>query len=368
MKIGIITHYDVHNHGAILQLNAFVKILAGKNIESYALQFEKNYDFIGHALKSKYNIGMHSIPIYMKYLQQQGVKKTAFNVKKKQLLEGFKKVHKLVGDYYAESPDLDAVCIGSDEVFALHTGPTPAFFGYALPSDYVFSYAASFGPTVLEDINTRHCSSFVKYGIGGLQEISVRDKNSKDIIEQLTGRIPQLVCDPVLLYGYGPEMRENVPVDLDNFLLIYAYDSNMNNDAEVQKIRDFAKRENLTVASVGFYHKWCDRNINVDPVQLLHYFKKAKHVVTDTFHGSVLSIVTNSNFAVIPRNNSNKLLNLLTEYGLTDRIVHARDSLPDILNNAIRFEAVNEELARRRAESMSFLEKCISDSISINKK
>ena len=27
MKIGIITHYDVHNHGALLQLNALVQVL-----------------------------------------------------------------------------------------------------------------------------------------------------------------------------------------------------------------------------------------------------------------------------------------------------------------------------------------------------
>lgn len=27
MKIGIITHYDVHNHGAILQMNALIKVL-----------------------------------------------------------------------------------------------------------------------------------------------------------------------------------------------------------------------------------------------------------------------------------------------------------------------------------------------------
>ena len=27
MKYGIITHYDVHNHGAVLQLNALVHVL-----------------------------------------------------------------------------------------------------------------------------------------------------------------------------------------------------------------------------------------------------------------------------------------------------------------------------------------------------
>ena len=31
MKYGIITHYDVHNHGALLQLNALKQILKCKS-------------------------------------------------------------------------------------------------------------------------------------------------------------------------------------------------------------------------------------------------------------------------------------------------------------------------------------------------
>ena len=60
MKFGIVTHYDVHNHGAVLQLTALVKVLARKGIEAKALQFDKNYDFLGVALKSKYDIASRS--------------------------------------------------------------------------------------------------------------------------------------------------------------------------------------------------------------------------------------------------------------------------------------------------------------------
>lgn len=55
MKYGIITHYDVHNHGAILQMNALIKVLKRDfNIDAQALRFDKNYDFMGRALKAKY--------------------------------------------------------------------------------------------------------------------------------------------------------------------------------------------------------------------------------------------------------------------------------------------------------------------------
>ena len=56
MKYGIITHYDVHNHGAVLQLNALVLALRKRyGVEAQALQFDKNYDFMGRELKAKYD-------------------------------------------------------------------------------------------------------------------------------------------------------------------------------------------------------------------------------------------------------------------------------------------------------------------------
>lgn len=61
MRIGIITHYDVHNHGALLQLNALIKILSKQGIQAQALQYDKNYDFLGVKLKNKYNISVKSI-------------------------------------------------------------------------------------------------------------------------------------------------------------------------------------------------------------------------------------------------------------------------------------------------------------------
>ena len=86
--------------------------------------------------------------------------------------------------------------------------------------------------------------------------------------------------------------------------------------------------EDLKHFLLVFIMNWCDYNVNVNPVELLGYFKSAKEVLTDTFHGSVMSIITNSNFAVKTRDNGNKLINLLDEYGLTSRIIKDLMVLP----------------------------------------
>lgn len=112
MKFGIITHYDVHNHGAILQLNALKEFLATRNIDAQALQFDKNYDFMGVELKAKYNISIKSIGIYTRYLLEQGVAKTIFNYKKRKALNEFKTKHHLIGPFYSNTSDIDATVIG----------------------------------------------------------------------------------------------------------------------------------------------------------------------------------------------------------------------------------------------------------------
>lgn len=360
MKYGIITHYDVHNHGAILQMNALIKVLKRDfNIDAQALRFDKNYDFMGRALKAKYEIGIKSIGIYIKYLLERGLKIFLFNVKKKRLFDRFKSQENLIGEFYSEAKGLDAVVIGSDEVFALHTGPTPALFGHALPANKVFAYGGCFGPTTLDDIRSLHCKAFVTSGLQSMQGLGMRDQNSIAIAEALTGKKATLVVDPVILYGYEKEMARLNDPQLPKYLLVYAYETRMNDPKEANKILDYAHSRGLKVVCPGFFHKWADININTDPVELLRYFKYAECVVTDTFHGSVLSIITGKDLAVKLRDNSNKLMNLLEEYGLQDRVITDDWDLNAIFSRSQDNEFVAKEVVRRRQESMAYLREMV---------
>ena len=65
--IGIVTHYEVHNHGAQLQLFALIKEVEKKGFTAKALTFEKNYCYLDSSAKNKYKISIKSIPFYLKY-------------------------------------------------------------------------------------------------------------------------------------------------------------------------------------------------------------------------------------------------------------------------------------------------------------
>ena len=144
MKYGIITHYDVHNHGALLQLNGLAKVLNGLGISASALQFEKSYDFLGLEIKAKYEISLKSVGIYLNYLKENGVGQTLYNYKKKKVLEAFKAQEKLVGDYYTECEDLDGV-VGENLEAKIPTALK------AIGADYVFDVTFGADLTIMEE-------------------------------------------------------------------------------------------------------------------------------------------------------------------------------------------------------------------------
>jgi Polysaccharide pyruvyl transferase. len=362
MKYGIMTYYGVHNHGALLQLNGMVKVLKKNfNIEAHALQFDRNYDYIDRELRNKFVLSLKSVGVYCKYLKKNGLSVFMFNVKKKGLFEDFKKRENLVGDFYSDSEQLDGIVVGSDEVFSLEIGITPVLFGHSLPSNKVFAYAGCFGSTTQEDVKRKHCEAIVASGLNSMAGLAMRDQNSIDIAKELTGRDSVKVVDPVILYGYKDELAgftrpTNMP---EKYLLVYAYENRFNDQEEAKAVLDYAHSHSMKVVCPGFCHKWADINVNVDPVELLRYFKYADCVITDTFHGAVMSIITGREIGVKIRDNKNKLFNLLKEYGLAERVIGEDWNIESVFSKKLDCDFVVSEVERRRAESMAYLKKMV---------
>lgn len=359
-KIGIITHYDVHNHGAVLQLYALSRVLNELGYEAKALTFNKNFDFImDRDPNKKYNISLRSIPYYFGYLFKKGIRRTLFNIKKRKLLLNFKEQEKLVGQFYATATDLDAVVIGSDEIFSVEVGLNPWFFGIGVPNKKQISYAASFGPTNIELIEKHNASGLVYGGLRNIRCISVRDENSQHIVEHYTEKKPVIVCDPVLLYSGLKDLigkTNGNKVCKNKYVVVYSYDNNMNSKEEVSCIREYAKKIGAKIVSVGYYHKWCDKNVVAKPLELFELFSKAEMVFTDTFHGSVISLVSNTQFQCKIRGNGNKLRFLLEQYNLGNRIV---DSFATQDIDLIDYKKINGLIDSYREKSLEFLKESL---------
>ena len=352
-KIAILTWHSLPNHGAMLQMYGLSKVFNNMGYDT---------EIVLHRIESDYK---YSNNISQKSKLQKILSKDCWTIRinrnkdthcTKEKVSGMNAFQKECFRTCKDiGSDVIACCIGSDEVFSLVNNFTPLFYGEGVNCP-IFSYAGSFGQTSEKIIELRGVKAKLTKDFKRFIAISVRDENSKRLINFL-GNDADIHIDPVLLYGYKKEISEFSKA-IENRILLYAYDSNMNLDSEIREIKKISvKYGDIPVVSAGFYHNWCDRCIQVNPLEMIEEFAKSKYVITDTFHGAIISIITHSRFVVKVRNtlNSNKLVYLLEMLGLEDRIAYDDSQFQRILETEIDYDSIEARLEKFRTEAFCYL-------------
>lgn len=250
----------------------------------------------------------------------------------------------------------DTIIVGSDEVFNCTQesawGTTMKWFGEGLETDRLFSYAASFGFTTWEKLDIFGLTDTIKENLRNFRALSVRDENSCHIA-QLCGVEPVKHLDPVLVYDYEKMVHKNP--DLENNLIVYTYPDRLIEQRIIEQIQDIAAKEGLKLISIGSYYSWCENPI-LTPFEVLQYFRSAKYVVTDTFHGTVFSLKFGTPFATLVRSsNCQKLNDLLSTLDQQEASISDGDDLAVILHRQMPVHSLQQRLAEERKKAISYL-------------
>lgn len=264
--------------------------------------------------------------------------------------------------------DLDLQLIGSDEVFNCvqantNVGYARDLFGHGSPARRIVSYAGSFGNTTLEKIEAAGIRSQLADDFAGFSAISVRDKNSAQVVEALTGRVPEIHLDPTLIYDFaGSEPR--IPSDRlyrGKYVIVYGYSGRLGAE-ENAAVRRYADHMGARVLALGGLQGSAHEFIDDDPFTILARFRDAAAVITDTFHGTIFSIINEVPFATIIRassgqgyGNEEKLSFLLETLGLGSRAWTPGSDLAELFREPIDFAAVSSIRAREQVRTMDYL-------------
>jgi len=360
MKIGILTHYNVINNGATLQMLALKKYLEERGNEVFILTYQKNYDFSKEA-STKYSTSLASLFfIFKKYFVKGSPGLFTFKAKKQFV---FKKYIKNNFSFLPFDSKMDAVIIGSDEVFSLEVGCNKMMYGHGLNTKKIISYAPSFGQTDIKRIQQYNCEDVISSGLKLFTAISARDEFTAKTIRLVSGIDPVIVCDPVILYDFS-KIHVTIKKPKHKYILLYSYDKNMNKNNEIYAIKKYAKEKGCSIYSVGTYHSWCDKNILCNPLEWIEYFKNAEEIITDTFHGSVLSIICQKKASFFVRSiNSNKMAALISSFGLEDFILKdvSYEELKRVDSEILNKEKLLQNIKSVRTNGKNFLEKALSN-------
>lgn len=371
MKIGIVSMQRVCNNGSFLQSYGLKKLIESLGHEVVFVDY--------HVGKPIVRSGSEKISL-AKLRVRNGLIDLFTNIKSLRfILPGSMRNVAAKRDEYKHeilpmlgisddkhyNTEVDVLVIGSDEVFNCtqinpEVGFSPELFGYKAKAKKVISYAASFGNTTFKKLQDCNKVEELKGYFEKFVAISVRDKNSFNVIKTLTGKEPETNLDPVLMYDFMPTVPDKE--QRRNYIVVYAYRSRITSQ-EAEIIRDFAHRNGKRLVSVAGEMTWCDEYFQGNPFEVLDLFRHADYAITDTFHGTIFSIINKLQFVTLIRDskggvygNQEKLQDLLERLGLQERKFSCEmGGLQAHLEKEINYDDVFSVIKKERQHTQTYL-------------
>lgn len=253
--------------------------------------------------------------------------------------------------------NLDAVIVGSDQVWRPKYVPDiEEFFLKYIPNDIrKISYAASFGTDDLEYSKTEleRCISL----LDDFYSVSVREKSGNNLLRRyFRYESAQNVIDPtMLLDAKDYKLLKDNSRKFNGNLFVYILDRNSDKLDIIRQIASKGKYKIFDIMNIDKYEPFYSIS------EWLESFSNADYVITDSFHGTVFSILFNNPFTVIAnheRGNS-RILDLLSTFGLENRMA-SKGNINESIYEPIDWNIISQNLDLLRTKSINFLAQSLS--------
>ena len=346
-KVGIITFHTALNYGAVLQTYALQNFLNEQGIENEIIDYE--CPFIEQCYKP-FHIENKKIlnAIVRGFLFGRTISK------KRDRFNSFINNHLNLSEKYSDSKSINEVkddysCFisGSDQVWSpITAGFDSVYFLDFADDNQKISYAASIGTNeISEDLKMKYVER-----LDGFNEISVREESAKELLNDIGIKTKiEVHADPTLLLK--KDNWSKLSVDLPNsihskYLLVFNVEKPIH-DLEFAKKK--AKELDLQLVYLNDRTVKKDKDITyiqaASPELFLSLFRNADMIVSNSFHGTVFSIIFKKQFYVELENKKQRNIrveNLLRNLELNNREINDVDS---IINDEmwIRVENILEE-------------------------
>ena len=193
--------------------------------------------------------------------------------------------------------DYDCFVAGSDQVWN-PTYPHVSrlnFLTFA-PKYKRIALAPSFGLSVLPE----HVKPLYTEWLNGIDALSVREEQGAKIIKKLTGRDVPVLADPTLCVSKEKWLKIEEKPDYDcSEPYVFTYFLGNETNKYRKYIDTYAKRNNYKVINIFDLRE--PEHYVTNPAHFVYLIHNAKMVFTDSFHGSVFSLIMHTPFVVFDR-------------------------------------------------------------------
>lgn len=355
-RIGVITFHNYDNYGAILQ--------------SYGLQ-KKLREMGTHPEIIDYSCEYISNPFRLVNLKEKGLFNYIYGaighicyIPRRRKCNNFRKLMKYSSpvskkDMRPVSGKYDMYIAGSDQVwdYKLTNFDKTYFLDFPAKGKKKCSYAASIG----EHIPPEQFRADYSRLLGDFDEILVREDYGADIVEELTGKRPEVVCDPTLLLTAEEwsKLLKEPRKSKKKYILVYQLGINPEIVAFARRLKKATgcRIVYIPFPLVGLLKCRCE--LTVGPAEWMGLFKNAEYVISDSFHGIVFSLLFNRKFfAKADGHHKNRRVEqLLKMVNLTERTMN--DVSDEQLTEEIDFTYANEQIDKFRRFSLKKLKEMV---------
>lgn len=378
MKIGILTLPQETNYGGLLQAFALQHTLRkmGHEVKTIDRHQRRGYSsiavHIGSFLSRNLKHRILKKPVSTKwipYLTDEEYAVISQNTQRfiDKNIELTRRVYsdqlKTIEDEYK----FDAYVVGSDQVWLDYYCPN-SFLDFVSRSNVKrVAYAASCGKKSFfnDDEKVQQCKKLVRKFNG----ISVREERLKEKCKEVLGIDAQWVLDPTMLLDNEDYLKVVTPSQQQTSIVFsYILDKTEIKQKIIEKVSSYFKLETIEGNSQKTYFKDGMTKIedcifpSVD--DWVNNIYRSSFVVTDSFHGTVFSLLFKKPFIAIgnPKRGMERFESLLKMFGLEERLV--TETMPNgvdvILKKEINYERVNDILSIKRQEAFEFLTRSLA--------
>lgn len=360
MKIGILTVPFNNNYGGFLQAFALKRVLESIGHTVMIINRQRNRN---RTLRSIFGDLLRCLHLLED--KQRKLSKYTNQFQKKYMFPYTKKYYSSQELRDCVKYKFDAVIVGSDQVwrYRYFKDWIDDFFCNFLEGTKIphFSYAASMGTDEMDypQDKIEICSKLLK----NFKAISVREESSVKLLKEYFGvENTQVVLDPTFLLDkqvYVDLFKDKYTKPEKPFIFTYVLDDSK----EIhQSIEAFSCQMNMPVVNI----KAQTGNINeidvIEPVEKwLSAIYYADYVITDSFHGTVFSLIFNKQFVVYgnAQRGMSRMQDLLNRVELTDRLFSSNIAIGEKLVEGINWDSVNDLISTFKDSSMYFLKNAL---------
>ncbi|MEC4116372.1 polysaccharide pyruvyl transferase family protein [Myroides phaeus] len=373
-KIGVLTLPAVSNYGGILQNYALQKVLKerGYDVITMERRFKRSNfkEFLSYC--KNYTINRLQGSFYLKVSEKN--KKWLYSeqsIFKKKYIKSSPLLYTTVAlNDFIKRENIQTVIVGSDQVWRADYTPflEDMFFCFLQSNTSVrkVGYAASFGKDTINYSSFQH--SLIKNSLKEFSLVSVREDSGVRICRNEFEVNAYHVLDPTMLVK-REEYINSFNLDINSKkrgVYYYLLDLDYSKKQLLDFLRGKVGKDVFCSQPKAFEG---DKNTNLNDYKApsienwLQGFLDADFVVTDSFHGTVFSIIFNKPFyAIVNRSKgASRFESLLRMFDLEERLLDLQSCNLDDLNykDEIDFAKVNEKLSKLQGESLELLLKSI---------